>query len=106
MPAMRHAKSKREGHRPMSPVPSAHGIIVAHIGGLVPTIRPPMHPVTLTCANPRADGSRCGETALVHVVHYVYRPAGEQGWMGGEHELSETQYEIDCPRCGHRTQIE
>jgi hypothetical protein len=64
-----------------------------------------MQPATIICDNRRADGAPCGENALVHMVHYIY--AAEQG-AGQEaitHVLSETHYDIECPRCGRRTQI-
>jgi hypothetical protein len=65
-----------------------------------------MAPATLICDGRDSEGRVCGATAEVRKVHYRYVPqrVGRNGDI--EQVLSETHYEIDCPRCGWRTQVE
>jgi ribosomal protein L37E len=56
-----------------------------------------MEPITITC-------DACGRTAFVHHIHYQYADEHLPGQPASEHRLFETQWEIDCPRCGVRTQ--
>jgi len=65
-----------------------------------------MQPTTIICDGRDSEGRPCGATAEVRRVHYKYvphldRPLGEM-----QQVLSETHYEIDCPHCGWRTQVE
>jgi hypothetical protein len=90
----------------MTPIQAQHGTQFAHFAGLALPRTRLMQPATMICANLRADGASCGETALVHVVHYVYRPAEVSEGFAANHKLTESHYEIVCPRCGRRTQIE
>jgi hypothetical protein len=40
-------------------------------------------------------------------VHYVYSPSQGSGAPGDfERVLTEIRYDIDCPKCGYRTQVE
>jgi hypothetical protein len=64
-----------------------------------------MQPATIICDNQRADGSPCGQTALVVLVHYHYRAGEQPAWFGARHQLSEAHYEIHCPHCGPRLQV-
>jgi hypothetical protein len=64
-----------------------------------------MQPETVICESRAADAALCGETALVHVVHYVYGLEPDAGREASKHVLRETRYDIECPRCGRRTQI-
>ena len=65
-----------------------------------------MQPATINCDNPGAHGVPCGETALVYKVHYVYTAAQGDKLQPSSHVLREARYEIQCPRCGLRTQTE
>jgi hypothetical protein len=61
-----------------------------------------MQPATITCDSHASQSARCGETALVRAVSYVYARERESAAP----VLREAHYQIDCPRCGQRTQIE
>jgi hypothetical protein len=65
-----------------------------------------MQPATIECDAADAQGRPCGEIADVHEVHYKYSPAIERGPFSLDRVLVEVRYDIDCPRCGYRTQIE
>jgi hypothetical protein len=63
-----------------------------------------MPPKTIPCDNARHDGAPCGETALVHMVHYMYDMGQQPGSTEPVHVLRGTTYDIECPRCGRRQQ--
>ena len=65
-----------------------------------------MQPTTILCNARDAEGRVCGATAEVRQVHYKYVPHLDRPRGQFEQVLSETHYEIDCPRCGWRTQVE
>jgi hypothetical protein len=65
-----------------------------------------MPPAKIKCDSQGAEGPPCGADALVHLVHYVYSREQKPGQPAASHVLRETRYEIDCPRCGRRTQVE
>jgi DNA-directed RNA polymerase subunit RPC12/RpoP len=44
--------------------------------------------------------------APIRQAHYEYRPRQWNPTDGIQQELIETRYEIDCPRCGYRVQVE
>ncbi|MCC6491471.1 MAG: hypothetical protein IT424_00435 [Pirellulales bacterium] len=58
-----------------------------------------MDAVTITC-------EICGRLAFVHKVRYKYRAAGEPGRPAEAHVLVEVERDLECPRCGWRTQTE
>lgn len=89
----------------MSVLQSTAGAKIAQFATLAPSRNPAMQPATVTCDNPRADGAPCGETALILMVHYHYGTVGKLNWLSDTKELCEAHYEIDCPRCGKRTQV-
>jgi hypothetical protein len=61
-----------------------------------------MQPATIICDSRLSQAARCGETALVRAVSYVY----ERERYSPAPVLREAQFQIDCPRCGQRTQVE
>jgi len=61
-------------------------------------------PTTIACDSRDSEGRLCGATAEVRRIHYKYVPQVFRGEV--EQVLSETHYDIECPRCGWRTQIE
>jgi hypothetical protein len=58
-----------------------------------------MKPVMITC-------DKCGETAMVRNIHYLYSGDHLPGQPIHTHRLVETHSEIECPTCGVRVQIE
>jgi hypothetical protein len=60
---------------------------------------------TITCEAVGADGALCGETAVVHMIHYVYGVSSDSNARGFNHVHRETHYDIECPACGLRTQV-
>jgi hypothetical protein len=58
------------------------------------------------CDAIRPGGHRCGERAIVLKAQYFYDTRPHRGPGGYQHTLRETHYEIECPHCGRRTQIE
>jgi hypothetical protein len=65
-----------------------------------------MQPTTIECDASDAKGHPCGETAAVHEVHYKYAPTIYRRPFNLDRVLVEIRYDIDCPRCGYRTQVE
>lgn len=65
-----------------------------------------MQPSLINCDNLRADGTVCGENALIHRIHYVLAKGHDSGQDEPTYALKETRYQISCPRCGRRTRIE
>jgi len=65
-----------------------------------------MHPATIICDNRVRDSARCGETALVRCISYVYSREADAGSVAAGPVLREAHYQINCPRCGQRKQIE
>jgi len=64
-----------------------------------------MQPVTIICDAQTSQGL-CGATAVIRNAHYVYRPKRTASRQEFQQELVEARYEIDCPNCGRRTQVE
>jgi hypothetical protein len=63
-------------------------------------------PSVVVCDGRAGDGSVCGAEAQVRRVHYRYT-ARLNRRLGEVHQvLNEVEYEIACPRCGWRTQLE
>ena len=48
---------------------------------------------------------KCGSAALVRTAHYVYDREPSTN-LEREVTIREARYEIECPKCGHRTQVE
>ena len=66
-----------------------------------------MQATTIICAAVKPDGSACGELAVIRKTRYQFDTLPLYDQPGGmQHELRETHYDIDCPRCGPRTQSE
>ena len=57
-----------------------------------------MDPVTITC-------DACGETAFVRNIHYQYDGEHQLGQPADGHRLIQTEWEVECPNCGVRTQV-
>jgi hypothetical protein len=64
-----------------------------------------MHLPTIVCDAQTPQGP-CGSVARVRQAHYEYRPRPWNPADGVQQELIETRYEIECPRCGNRVQVE
>jgi len=64
-----------------------------------------MQPVTIICDAQTSQGL-CGATAIIRKAHYVYRPKRTASRQEFQQELVEARYEIDCPNCGRRMQVE
>jgi hypothetical protein len=60
-----------------------------------------MHQGKVICRAVDASGKPCGESAIVHEVHYRY-DASSPSFLGSM--LTEISLDIECPRCGWRTQ--
>jgi hypothetical protein len=62
--------------------------------------------VTIICDALR-EGAACGESALIHLSRYVYYNFMYGPRTGGRFApiLRETHHDIECPRCGKRTQV-
>jgi len=58
----------------------------------------------IRCNAIRANGERCGESATVTKIHYNYRPRLVRPEGDVEQVLTETVYDIECPKCGTRAQ--
>ena len=65
-----------------------------------------MQPAMIVCDGRDPNGRPCGAEAEVRRVHYKYVAEMERQLGEVQQVLSETQYEIECPRCGWRTQIQ
>jgi hypothetical protein len=65
-----------------------------------------MQPSMILCDGRDANGRPCGAEAEVRRVHYKYVSEFKRPFGDVQQVLSETQYEIECPRCGWRTQVE
>ncbi|RIK76582.1 MAG: hypothetical protein DCC67_13705 [Planctomycetota bacterium] len=65
-----------------------------------------MEPATIACDGRDPAGRRCGAEALIRRIDYRYTT--EVDILQGEARqvLHETHYEVDCPVCGLRTQVE
>jgi hypothetical protein len=64
-----------------------------------------MHSPTILCDAHTPEGS-CGSVVRIRQAHYEYRPRPWNTADGIQQELIETRYEIECPRCGYRVQVE
>jgi hypothetical protein len=65
-----------------------------------------MQPLTVVCNARKPGGTWCGETAVVHQARYEF-DTDLYGSPGGiQHRVTKAVYEIECPKCGRRTQIE
>jgi hypothetical protein len=58
-----------------------------------------MDPVTITC-------EVCGQAAIVLTARYKYVGDGPEGRPAEEYVLTEIERQVDCPKCGVRTQSE
>ena len=65
-----------------------------------------MAATTVECDARDSQGRPCGAIALVTKVHYKYVPhrTGSSGEV--EQVLEETHYDIECPKCGPRRQVQ
>jgi hypothetical protein len=63
-------------------------------------------PSMLACDARTGSGESCGADAQVRRVHYKYTARLNRRLGEVQQVLSEVQYEINCPRCGWRTQVE
>ena len=62
---------------------------------------------TVICNAVKSDGNPCGQPSIVHNSRHEYatelfRDAG--GIVG--HTLTASHYDIECPDCGNRVQVE
>jgi len=60
----------------------------------------------ITCDKEGAQGKVCGAVALVLKVQYKYDTLSFSKGRGFGPKLVETRYEIECPKCGKRKQVE
>jgi len=62
---------------------------------------------TVICNSVKPDGSVCGQPAIVHNARYEYQTK-LYGHHSGQisHQLKASHYDIECPDCGHRVQVE
>jgi hypothetical protein len=65
-----------------------------------------MKPVTIVCNGGASRGRRCGAEAEIRQVHYRYVTEADHSSGELRQVLYETHYDIDCPTCGRRTQVE
>jgi hypothetical protein len=63
-------------------------------------------PSVVVCDGRAGDGSLCGAEAQVRRVHYRHTARLNRRLGEVQQVLSEVEYEINCPRCGWRTQLE
>jgi DNA-directed RNA polymerase subunit RPC12/RpoP len=61
--------------------------------------------LTVVCDNQNNDGTPCGATAIVIRAAYAYEEV-DFLTTGQLPTLLEARYEIQCPNCGHRRQVE
>ncbi|HEX6961197.1 MAG TPA: hypothetical protein VF175_04975 [Lacipirellula sp.] len=66
----------------------------------------PAQPTTLLCEAEVGQGRQCGAEAKVRCVHYRYTARLDRRLGEVQQVLSEAIYEIACPRCGWRTQVQ
>ena len=59
----------------------------------------------VACRNLLSDRRLCGAVALVHRVEYKYDSPGPVE-DPDELVLLEATYDLECPRCGRRTQVD
>jgi hypothetical protein len=59
-----------------------------------------LEPFTVRCDARSSDGVPCGADAIVLTIDYVAEPGA------GVSSEKQTHFDIECPRCGKRTQIE
>jgi hypothetical protein len=65
-----------------------------------------MNPV-VACRNILSDKRLCGASVVLLKAEYSYRSTPIAGApFPQQRTLVEAKYEIDCPNCGKRTQIE
>jgi hypothetical protein len=60
----------------------------------------------IVCTNDLFSGQVCGETAIVHNVHYLYDRASWPAAETHEFVLRASIYQITCLCCGDREQCE
>jgi hypothetical protein len=63
-------------------------------------------PSVLICDGRTVSGDSCGAEAQVRRVHYRYEARLNRRLGEVQQVLSGVEYEINCPRCGWRTQVE
>ena len=62
--------------------------------------------LTVTCDNEDASGKACGALAVVLKAQYKYDTLSFPKGRGFGPELVEVRYQIECPKCGTRKQVE
>jgi hypothetical protein len=63
-------------------------------------------PSVLICDGRTGSGDSCGAEAQVRRVHYRYEARLNRRLGEVQQVLSGVEYEINCPRCGWRMQVE
>jgi hypothetical protein len=59
---------------------------------------------TMECTAVLPSGEMCGEIAVVHSAQHEYDTQLYEGEGGYQYRLRRSHFEIECPRCGFRTQ--
>jgi hypothetical protein len=64
--------------------------------------------LTVVCDNQKPDGTICGTTAIVVRASYEYENVDfvHPDPQNALPSLKESRFEIECPNCGHRRQVE
>ena len=65
-----------------------------------------MEPMTIVCNAQKPGGTWCGQPAIVHKAEYELDTGGYDSPSGIRYTLRTAVYEIECPACGRRTQVE
>ena len=65
-----------------------------------------MGPKTITCDGRNYGGMFCGATAILQRIDYRHGAILDEGSTAYRHILRETRYQIICPKCGPRVQVE
>lgn len=65
-----------------------------------------MKPMTVVCNAARSDGSWCGRYAVVLRAEYQFEQGPFTEGNEGLPQVARAVYEVECPQCGRRVQIE
>jgi hypothetical protein len=65
-----------------------------------------MQATAVLCDAAKADGGRCGARAVVIKAENEFDILMYHGPGGLRYSLRELRYEIECPNCGRRMQVE
>lgn len=66
----------------------------------------PIGPKTTICDGRDHRGVYCGATAILQRIDYRHGAILDEGSAAYRHILREIRYQIICPKCGPRVQVE